>query len=151
MFNKLITSANFLFCTILFSDHYLVKDFKSRVIGNNVGKVLLFLYVFILSSSAFPQWARTNGPEGVAISSLASIDGTIYAGTEVNGMYASTDDGVNWTARNAGIETLDVRSIVSKPGYIFAGTFGHCTSKGNRLLAENIAHVILQKKASQAR
>jgi photosystem II stability/assembly factor-like uncharacterized protein len=78
----------------------------------------------MLSSSAFPQWTRTNGPEGVAISSLTTIEGTIYAGTKVNGIYISTDDGINWTARNTGIETLDVRSIVSKPGYIFAGTFG---------------------------
>jgi hypothetical protein len=27
----------------------------------------------------------------------------------------------------------------------FAGDFGHCTEKGNRLLAENIANVILKE------
>jgi photosystem II stability/assembly factor-like uncharacterized protein len=86
--------------------------------------ILSFSFVFLFSWSVFAQWTRTNGPEGVAISSLANIEGTIYAGTEVNGMYVSTDDGINWTARNTGIETLEVTSIVSKPGYIFAGTFG---------------------------
>jgi photosystem II stability/assembly factor-like uncharacterized protein len=84
----------------------------------------LFLTLLMASSSVFPQWSRTNGPEGVAISSLTNIEGTIYAGTEVNGIYISTDDGINWTAWNDGIETLEVTSIVNKPGYIFAGTFG---------------------------
>lgn len=28
---------------------------------------------------------------------------------------------------------------------LFAGDFGHCTPKGNRLLAENIANVILKE------
>jgi hypothetical protein len=28
---------------------------------------------------------------------------------------------------------------------MFAGDFGHCTDKGNRLLAENIATVILKE------
>ena len=28
---------------------------------------------------------------------------------------------------------------------MFAGDFGHCTPKGNRLLAENIANVILKE------
>lgn len=30
-------------------------------------------------------------------------------------------------------------------GDMFAGDFGHCTKKGNRLLAENIANVILKE------
>jgi photosystem II stability/assembly factor-like uncharacterized protein len=105
--------------------------FKSSIGICSNRRMLIVLYIIILSSTAFPQWTRTNGPEGVAISSLTTIDGTIYAGTEVNGMYASTDDGINWTARNAGIETLEVTSIVNKPGYIFAGTFGGGVFRSN--------------------
>ncbi len=43
------------------------------------------------------------------------------------------------------------KEAVKKPGYkeyfrdMFAGDFGHCTPKGNKLLAENIAKVILEK------
>jgi photosystem II stability/assembly factor-like uncharacterized protein len=77
-----------------------------------------------MSLTASAQWTRTNGPEGVAVSYLTNIDGTVYAGTEVNGVYISIDDGVTWMERNTGIETLEVTSIVYKPGYIFAGTFG---------------------------
>jgi lipid-binding SYLF domain-containing protein len=74
---------------------------------------LLFLCVLMVSSAA-----------GVAISSLANIEGTIYAGTEVNGLYASTDDGIKWAPLNAGIETQEVTSVASQAGYLFAGTFG---------------------------
>jgi ABC-type antimicrobial peptide transport system permease subunit len=43
------------------------------------------------------------------------------------------------------------KSAVLRDGYckyfidIFGGDFGHCTDKGNRLLAENIANVILKE------
>jgi ABC-type antimicrobial peptide transport system permease subunit len=43
------------------------------------------------------------------------------------------------------------REALRKTGYkeyftdLFAGDFGHCTNKGKRLLAENIADVILRE------
>jgi photosystem II stability/assembly factor-like uncharacterized protein len=85
---------------------------------------LFCLCACLVPASALAQWNRTTGPEGVAISTLATIDGTIYAGTQVEGVYASTDDGLTWTPRNAGIETLEVTTIVGQPGHLFAGTFG---------------------------
>jgi hypothetical protein len=56
---------------------------------------------------------------------------------------------------NQGIIFVDNEKVfkdaVSKEGYktyfidMFGGDFGHCTEKGNRLLAENIANVILKE------
>jgi len=34
---------------------------------------------------------------------------------------------------------------------LFAGDFGHCTEKGNRLLAQNIASVLIQHIANQSK
>ena len=87
-------------------------------------KISILLLTVVMVLPAFSQWTRTTGPEGVAISSLASINGVVYAGTKVGGVFVSSDDGMNWTASNTGIETYDVRGIVSKPGYLFAATFG---------------------------
>jgi photosystem II stability/assembly factor-like uncharacterized protein len=98
--------------------------FKSYIAVCSNRRILIVLTIMILSSSAFPQWTRTNGPEGVAVSTLANINGTIYAGTEVNGVYSSTDDGLIWVARNSGIETYGISAIIGHQGYIFAGTFG---------------------------
>ena len=99
--------------------------------GNYIFLIKLFtvsISVFVMSliylAPIYAQWSRTNGPEGVAISSLANIDGIIYAGTEVNGVYISPDDGISWIARNTGIETYEVTSIIGFQNLIFAGTFG---------------------------
>ena len=57
--------------------------------------------------------------------------------------------------KGEGIFFVDNEAIfkeeVNKSGFkevfrdMFAGDFGHCTNKGNRLLAENIAGVILKE------
>ena len=83
------------------------------------------LCIFFLSTNVFAQWIRTNGPEGTAISSLTNINGTLYAGTMADGLYASTDDGNNWIPLNNGIETYEVTSIVSNAGFLFASTSGY--------------------------
>ena len=124
MFKKLIIPIKFTLRANLPSKLSMAGILKSSIGIYNKRRTLTVIFILILSSTALPQWTRTNGPEGIAISSLTSIDGTVYAGTEVNGVYISTDDGINWTARNTGIETFEVTSIVYKPGFIFAGTFG---------------------------
>jgi len=87
--------------------------------------ILLTLFVVMLSSEIFPQWTQTNGPEGVSVSSLFSMNGTIYAGTQTNGIYSSTDDGLTWVPKNSGIESFEIAAMASTPGHLFAGTFGH--------------------------
>ncbi len=78
----------------------------------------IILWILLIASSAFPQWTCNNGPEGVSIGSLAAIDGTIYAGTGVEGLYASTDDGLNWTPLNTGIENQDVTAVARDQGWL---------------------------------
>ncbi len=108
MFRKLINSLNI--------------KFKSAAVKKVIS--LSFLLILILSTSIFPQWMRTNGPEGVAVRTLSNINGIIYAGTEVNGVYSSNDDGLTWIARNTGIENHGINSIISSQGLVYAGTLG---------------------------
>lgn len=84
----------------------------------------VILFLVVVSSTVFSQWTQSSGPEGISVSCLVQLDSTIFAGTQVNGLYASMDDGINWIPLNAGIETLEVSAVASKPGYLFAGTFG---------------------------
>jgi photosystem II stability/assembly factor-like uncharacterized protein len=125
MLKKLIHSLNLVGSPIHSSSSYKTTDYKVNPRGNSKRKIGFILSLLFLSSSTFPQWVRTNGPEGTAIRSLVNIGGTIYAGTEVNGVYISTDDGVSWIARNTGIETFNVPAIINLQGYVFAGTFGN--------------------------
>ena len=82
----------------------------------------LCLALLVISSTAFSQWSRTSGPEGGSIRALYSVGSTTYCGTYSNGVFASTDDGVTWSARNSGIENYRVLAITGAAGNLFAGT-----------------------------
>jgi photosystem II stability/assembly factor-like uncharacterized protein len=71
-----------------------------------------------------------NGPPGGTIVSLA-IDPTkssvLYAGTDFDGVFKSTDGGESWAAVNIGLTNPDVESLAVdpvSPQTVFAGTWG---------------------------
>ena len=50
---------------------------------------------------------------------------TLYAGTQLHGVYKSTNDGANFSAANTGIETREIRCLALQPGsnlMAYAGT-----------------------------
>ncbi len=53
------------------------------------------------------------------------IDGTLYAGTDVNGVFISTDGGTNWTHVSADVPIPNTRSLaIDKSGVVYAGFSG---------------------------
>ncbi len=86
---------------------------------------MLIICLLVLSSEIIPQWEQTNGPEGISINNLYTVGNIIYAGTYGYGVYASTDDGINWIPMNSGIETKKIGAITASPGNLFAGTQGN--------------------------
>ena len=98
----------------------------------------LCMFLVAVSSTAFSQWSRTSGPEGGSIGALYSAGGTTYCGTYSNGVFASTDDGVTWSASNSGIENYRVLAITGAAGSLFAGTEAngtfHSTDNGQTWL-----------------
>lgn len=52
----------------------------------------------------------------------------VYAATAAEGLYKTTDGGVNWTPMNTGLPTSDIRSVAIDPGnwdVVYVGTEGH--------------------------
>ena len=82
----------------------------------------VILCVTLFSTQSVPQWERTTGPEGISTETIVTIGDTVYAGTATDGLFASTDDGNTWFTLNSGIETIDVNTIDTLNGYLFAGT-----------------------------
>lgn len=86
--------------------------------------VLSFILLFISLNEILPQnyWEKTNGPASAPISSLViNLSGHIFAGTQGNGIYISTDNGNNWqqtSLKNNWVNCL----IINSNGIIFAGT-----------------------------
>ncbi len=81
-------------------------------------KIVLLLFVITLTINA--QWTKTNLP---AFAFSLSVSGeTLFAGTLNNGVYRSTNNGVNWTEINNGITIKQVWAIEVLGNTIFAGT-----------------------------
>jgi hypothetical protein len=52
---------------------------------------------------------------------------TLYAGTEFDGVFKSTDGGATWSAVNTGLTNTDVRALAihpTTPATLYAGTYG---------------------------
>jgi len=83
--------------------------------------LLLFLAAF---SNVYTQdfWEKTAGPDTATILSLAiNSNGEIFAGTNLDGVFRSTDKGNSWT--NLGILNYDITSmVISSSGDILVNT-----------------------------
>ncbi len=77
------------------------------------------LFFLLLTQIQYPQWVPIGPPFG-HVWSLATSGSNVFAGTNFNGLYRSTDDGQTWaqTSLNAGT----IWSIAIDGSNIFAGT-----------------------------
>jgi len=99
---------------------------------------ITLLLILAALSNIYSQdfWEITAGPDTTTIWSLAiNSNGDIFAGTNMDGVFRSTDNGDTWT--NLGITNYDIYSIVISsdgdifvPAYQFGGIF-HSTDNGN--------------------
>lgn len=92
-------------------------------------KILVFCAILICTNFfiANGQWKQTNGPKGVfRFSSIAFIDGYIYAGTGgVADVFRTSDEGKSWETLNQGLDdVLQVYAIEEINNDIFIGTGG---------------------------
>jgi photosystem II stability/assembly factor-like uncharacterized protein len=68
------------------------------------------------------QWQQTNGPHGGYVSCYANNDDEIYVGTQFGGVFRSTNNGGNWTARNNGLKSYDINCIALDNANLYVGT-----------------------------
>src|SRR5436190_24061618 len=74
-----------------------------------------------VKSTAQSLWEKTAGPPGINVHVIYKTNGTIYAGTDKLGVYRSTDNGMNWTPANGGIERTWITDIISSGPNLLAG------------------------------
>ncbi len=72
-------------------------------------------------------------PAGVPISAFASSGNEVFAGTELYGIYRSTDGGVHWEAANNGLLGYN-SSVVNSIAFLGADVFSECDG-GNLFLS----------------
>jgi photosystem II stability/assembly factor-like uncharacterized protein len=84
-------------------------------------KIIFILFVF--SSVLYSQWEQTSGPKGAHVTViLQHQDGTIYLGTDYDGIFKSTDGGNNWQDISMNQYSVEVTCMAYDNLYVYLGT-----------------------------
>ena len=84
-------------------------------------KLIITVIIFLSSLQVvYSQWEQSDGIYGGRVYSLAINNDIIFAGTERNGVYLSTNNGANWT--QTGLLNREINSLIVNENMIFAGT-----------------------------
>jgi photosystem II stability/assembly factor-like uncharacterized protein len=86
---------------------------------------LLFLVLSSLSAQHAP-WEKTAGPPGLQTHVIFEANNVVYAGTDTQGIYKSTDNGLSWVAANAGIERTSINDMIVSGGNLLAAVSSGC-------------------------
>ena len=74
-----------------------------------MGNLIQTLFFFMLvTQTCFTQWVQTKWcyPFGCSVQCFAISGTNLFAGTDVGGVFLSTNNGINWTAVNSGLTKL---------------------------------------------
>ncbi|HZV70792.1 MAG TPA: hypothetical protein VFG10_14655 [Saprospiraceae bacterium] len=82
-----------------------------------------FLLLFI-SFSLNAQWVKTNGPEGISVTSFFDTGPVLLCGTNAQGVYKSADHGNTWSVSNQGLQNKWIQCFAKDSLYVYAGSFG---------------------------
>lgn len=96
--------------------------------------VLSFCVLFVVLSSLNAQhapWERTAGPPGLTVTVIYKTNNIVYAGTDTQGIYKSTDGGLNWTAANHGIDRARISDIIASGPNVLAAASSSCSTFTN--------------------
>ena len=97
--------------------------FEFILIMKNLIFVILsaMLTHFLPLENANAQWEQGNGIYGGSVNEIAVNGNYIFAGTNYNGVYFSTNNGINWT--QTALNNKHVGSLAISGNNIFAGTW----------------------------
>lgn len=92
----------------------------TRIDKNGIISFVAFIFTWYGQSSA--QWQQLNLPSTLRVNTIALNDSIIFAGTDGDGIFASTDNGDTWRSMNTGLQSNIVHSIFINGRRVFAGT-----------------------------
>ncbi|MGH9841286.1 MAG: WD40/YVTN/BNR-like repeat-containing protein, partial [Blastocatellia bacterium] len=83
---------------------------------------LLSCLAFAAPAQSAGQWRQLKPLEGSGVLALIESGGRIYAGTNVRGVFVSSDGGKTWREANNGFGNLTINALAAAGGNIFAAT-----------------------------
>ena len=111
---------------------------------------------------ATAPWEKTAGPPGIQTNVIFEANNIVYAGTETQGVYKSTDNGSSWVPANNGIERASISDIIASGSNVLAAAKSSCSTylnifkstdngatwNGTSGLAGNVVHSFVIKDGS---
>src|SRR5437763_14222099 len=91
---------------------------------------LAILAISSLSAQHVP-FEKTAGPPGLTVTVIYKANNVVYAGTQLQGIYKSTDNGSNWIAANNGIDRARISDIIASGPNVLAATSSGCPGFNN--------------------
>ncbi len=70
-------------------------------------KKYLFGAIIFLSLTAPAQWTHTKGPYGIAVQSLTSMGGKLYAAQSAGGVYCTSLNAIKWENKSTGLTSTN--------------------------------------------
>ncbi|MGA9292629.1 MAG: T9SS type A sorting domain-containing protein [Ignavibacteriaceae bacterium] len=105
------------------------KILKQNCINIIINFIPIILVSIILCGQIYAKWERTNLPGAVKVNTIVMRDSSIFAGTNGDGIFVSTNNGENWKSINEGLQSKVVHTILingknlpAGKARIFAGT-----------------------------
>ncbi|MGA8264582.1 MAG: hypothetical protein WB779_09090 [Ignavibacteriaceae bacterium] len=105
------------------------KTLKQNCSNGTNNLIPIILLSIILCGQSYAQWERTNLPDTVKVNTIVIRDSSIFAGTNGDGIFVSTNNGENWKSINEGLQSKFIHTILitgktlpAGQARIFAGT-----------------------------
>src|ERR1043166_6859721 len=84
-----------------------------------------------LGDGAAAPWVKTAGPPGTAVNVIFKANNIVYAGTEAQGVYKSTDNGQSWTGANIGIDRASISDMTFSGNNLLVAAKSSCPIYNN--------------------
>jgi len=84
--------------------------------------IITISFLFVVYGQCSAQWQKTTMPVDVKVNTLAINDSVIFAGTDGEGIFESTDNGEHWKSMNEGLQNEFIHTIFINGTTMFAGT-----------------------------
>ncbi|HTL78352.1 MAG TPA: hypothetical protein VL136_03015 [Candidatus Babeliales bacterium] len=129
---------------------------------NAVSAVCLLLAVVSSLSAQHAPFEKIAGPPGLTVTVIFKTNNIVYAGTDMQGVYKSSDNGLHWVPANTGIERASISDIIASGSNLLAAAKSSCSAylnvfrstdngatwSGTSGLAGNVVHSFVIKGAS---
>src|SRR5258706_7879404 len=84
------------------------------------------IFFLVVSITNAQSWNEINtGGISSDISCFVTDGDSIYAGSEVGGVYMTSNNPINWTNISNGFGTDDVNAVLKFDNMLYAGTYGY--------------------------